>query len=387
MKSIFLDRRKMILAAASAMLGGCQVVPKAPPPPRAPMPKAAPTPSATSLPSDQRRHRVALLLPMSGENGAVGQSIANATTMALLDTNAQDLRITTYDTAGDPQEAARRAIDDGAQLILGPLMSTSVGPVAAIARPANVPVVSFSNDAAVSAPGVFIMGHLPGQSITRSISYLAKDGKTRFGALIPEGDYGKRAEAALKETVLANGAGLASVEQYSRGNTSIISAAQRLRTGDRPDAVLIADAVELASRGAAELRKRRSDIQIIGTELWSGENSVVRTRALDGALFSAVSDGRYRRFRDSYDARFGSPPFRIATLGYDAVLLTLKIANDWPMGSPFPAEAMYDRGGFLGSDGAFRFQRNGLVERAMEVRQIRDGKIDVVDQAPETFAD
>jgi hypothetical protein len=38
------------------------------------------------LPTDTARHRVALLVPLSGENAAVGRSIANATTMALLDT-------------------------------------------------------------------------------------------------------------------------------------------------------------------------------------------------------------------------------------------------------------------------------------------------------------
>ena len=41
------------------------------------------------------RHRVALLVPMSGANAGVGQSIANATTLALLDTKTDKGRITT----------------------------------------------------------------------------------------------------------------------------------------------------------------------------------------------------------------------------------------------------------------------------------------------------
>ena len=61
------------------------------------------------LPTDTARHRIALLVPLSGENAAVGRSIANATTMALLDTNAENLRITTYDTAtGAGSAAAQR---------------------------------------------------------------------------------------------------------------------------------------------------------------------------------------------------------------------------------------------------------------------------------------
>src|SRR3546814_13058243 len=39
---------------------------------------------------------------------------------------------------------------------------------------------------------------------------------------------------------------------------------------------------------------------------------------------------------------------------YDAVLLTLRIARDWRVGRSFPIGQMYDRGGFLVIDGAFR---------------------------------
>ena len=79
------------------------------------------------LPTDTARHRVALLVPLSGENAAVGRSIANATTMALLDTNAENLRITTYDTAHRRRQRRRAARSrDGNKLILGPLVREDV---------------------------------------------------------------------------------------------------------------------------------------------------------------------------------------------------------------------------------------------------------------------
>jgi len=102
-------------------------------------------------------------------------------------------------------------------------------------------------------------------------------------------------------------------------------------------------------------------------------------------LFSAVSDGRFRRFSDSYEARFGARPHRIATLGYDSVLLTLRVARDWNVGSDFPITMLFDRGGFLGVDGAFRFNRNGVAERALEVREVRGSTIVEVDPAPTSF--
>ena len=128
-----------------------------------------------------------------------------------------------------------------------------------------------------------------------------------------------------------------------------------------------------------------SDAQILGPELWSGESGVASNAALRGAIFSAVSDSRFGRFADSYRSRFGGQPHRIATLGYDSVLLTLRIARDWRPGRDFPTSQATDPGGLVGIDGPFRFLGNGVGQRAMEVRQIGNGSVSVVDPAPERF--
>jgi hypothetical protein len=109
------------------------------------------------------------------------------------------------------------------------------------------------------------------------------------------------------------------------------------------------------------------------------------TPVTSGALFAAVSDTRYKRFAESYETRFGTKPYRIATLGYDAVLLTLRVAREWKVGNPFPKGELYDRGGFLGVDGPFRFNRSGIADRALEVREVRGGEVVSVDPAPTGF--
>lgn len=376
--------RNLALAGGALLAAGCQVVPKATGPVVAPPP--APEPSATALPTDTGRHRIALLVPLSGDTSAVGQAIANATTMALLDTGADNLRITTYDTSAGIGGAAQRAIADGNKLILGPLTADAVPTVQAAARPAGVPVIAFANDASVASADVFVIGHLPEQSIRRTVAYARSRGAARFAVLAPEGDYGTRSVAALENALRDFGGALARKESYARGNTSIVSAAARLRAAGGFDTVLVADSARLGIDAAGEInRQARTRARILGTELWSGEAALARTPALEGALFSAVSDQRFRRFADSYASRFGNQPYRVATLGYDAVLLTLRVARDWKVGSPFPKGELYDRGGFLGVDGAFRFSRNGVVERALEVREVRGGEITAVDPAPAGF--
>jgi branched-chain amino acid transport system substrate-binding protein len=386
-----IDRRRVVargLAIGAAMLlAGCKLIPGGGAA-SGPVPVPTPTPSSVvqPLPNDENRHRVALLVPMSGPNAAVGQSIANATTMALLDTNADNLRITTYDTSAGTRAAAQRAVAEGNKLILGPLMSDEVPQVLAAARPANVPLITFSNDSTVAGPDAFVMGQAPEQSIERTVDYARKHGGSRFAAIVPDGEYGDRAAAAFRTAVLHTGGTLAGIETYERGNTSIVSAATRLQQHGGFDTVLIADGTRLAAQAAGVLRPRGAGAtKILGTELWSGESDVTRVAGLRGAWFSAVSDGRFKRFSESYKARFGAAPYRVSTLGYDAVLLALRIARDWRPGKTFPTSRMRDAGGFLGLDGAFRFGRDGVVERAMEVREVRDGQVVIVDAAPNVF--
>lgn len=379
---------KRLLAAGLLALGlaACKVIPDdGRPPVTQPAPQPTDSPDDV-LPTDDGRHRIALLVPLSGANGAVGQSIANATTMALLDTNAANLRITTYDTATGADSAAARAIRDGNKLILGPLLGADVGAVVARARPAAVPLISFSNDTSVAARDVFVMGVMPEQSIARTVDHAVSQGARRFAALIPNGEYGRRAEVALANRVSGRGGVLVATERYDRGNTSIVSAAERLRARGGFDSVLIADGVRLSAMAAASLKSSGSDLpRLLGTELWSGDDDLTRASALRGARFSAVSDARYRQFVSSYEGRFGEQPYRIATLGYDAVLLTLRVARDWRPGREFPTSELLDDGGFLGLDGPFRFRSDGVAERAMEVRQVGNGAIMVIDPAPTRF--
>ncbi len=385
MKRWTIDRRAMVTVGLAALLGACAVIPKGADRPGPVTQTPAPEPT-DSLPTDETRHRIALLVPMTGQNAPVGQSIANATTMALLDTNADNLRITTYDTAKGPEAAAQKAIAEGNKLILGPLLGSNIPSVVASARAADVPVISFSNDISAAGPDVFIMGQIPDQSIMRTIQYARGKGAQKFAVIAPDGEYGARAENAMRQAVSAYGGEVVWTERYARGNTSIVSAAQRLKAHGGYDAVLIADGARLAAQAAGVLNPSGSQsTRLLGTELWSGEGSVTRTSALGGAWFSAISDNRYKRFVDSYEARFGSQPYRIATLGYDAVLLTLRVARDWRVGRDFPESQLLASDGFLGLDGAFRFGRNGMVERAFEVREVRDGSVVVVDNAPSRF--
>ena len=380
--------RQIIVLAGLSLLAACQtMVPKAPPPaPPAPPPKVEAVPDKT-LPTDTARNRIALLVPLTGPNAQVGQSIANATTMALLDTKTERLRVTTYDTGTDPAGAARKAIAEGNKLILGPLTADDVKAVGPIARAAKVPVIGYSNDASVAGNGVYLLGYAPTQSINRVINYARSKGAKNFAALVPKGVYGERAGAAFLSAVKAAGGTAVGMETFDRSNASVTAAVKRLAGSSSYDALLVADIARIAVAVGPQIRTAGgANARILGTELWNTETNLNESAALRGAWFASVSDGLYRTLASKYRASYGATPYRLASLGYDSVLLTVRIAQNWQPGTDFPVARLTDPDGFAGIDGAFRFGGDGLAQRALEVQQVGAEGITVVDAAPRGFA-
>ena len=379
------------LIACAMLLAGCQtVVPRGPapvrrPPPARPVQQQQPV-VEQGIPTDTQRHRVALLVPLTGPNAGVGQSLANATQLALLDSRNERIRITSYDTATGAALAAQKALADGNQLILGPLLADDVRAVTPVARRAGVPVVSFSNDATAAGNGAYLMGYAPAQSIGRVVDYARGQGVTSFGGLVPNGTYGERASTAFLRAVEAAGGRVGSLQTYDRVTGSMTAAIVRMTKSAPYQAILIADGGSSAAAGVPVLRKNgMGGARILGTELWNSEAAIASKPALEGAWFASVSDGLYRQYATKYRARFGVAPFRLSSLGYDSVLLTIRIMRDWPMGAAFPEDRLKDRGGFAGIDGAFRFGRDNVAERALEVQEIRGGATITVSPAPGGF--
>lgn len=374
----------------AVLLAGCQgIIPRGAPEPPPPPPVTQPVqPPTGALPSDAERHRVALLVPLTGTNAAVGQSIANAANLALLDTKTAKVRITTYDTAMGAGQAAARALADGNRLFLGPLLGENVRMVADMARAAKVPVIAFSNDATVAGNGAYLLGFSPAQSVDRVVRYARSQGMTRFAGLVPSGVYGRNASQVLLRTAEAAGGSVVTLQTYDRSPESLTAAVKRFGKEQAYDAVLIADGGRIAVQAVPLLKRTASPTaQVLGTELWATDSTVRSGGALNGAWYASAPDAMYRQFGRRYQARYGRAPYRLASLGYDAVLLTVRIAGDWRVGSPFPERALLDEKGFGGVDGAFRFGRDGVAERTLEVTKVGPGGGTVISPAPTGFGE
>jgi outer membrane PBP1 activator LpoA protein len=376
---------------------------------------------------DLRGRRVAILLPLTGPNQQVGQALLSAAQMALFDFADENFELLVHDTHGTSEgasEAARLAIGDGASLIVGPLLSSSVRAVGIQARAASIPVMAFSSDRTVVGDGVYTMGFFPGDEVRRVVEFAAAKGASRFALLAPQDAYGETVLNALQTKVYELGAEVTQVQFYQPDATDFADPVKRLanfdqrhqdlldqRTlleqqgdevatlalkrleniqtiGEPPfDALLVADGGKRLVAVAAMLPFFDIDpgkVMILGTGQWD-ESGLGAEPALMGGWFAAPDPKLRQDFAAKYMDAFGTRPHRLATLAYDAMALAVVL------GSQERAQ-VYDPGiltnpvGFSGRDGIFRFRANGAVERGLAVMKVQRKDAKVIDPAPQAFA-
>ena len=163
--------------------------------------------------------KVGLVLPLSasGNAGVAAQSMKNAAEMALAEFQNPNIQLLIKDDAGSPQGASQgtqQALDEGAEIILGPLFAASVPSTAQLTRTRGVSVIAFSTDSSVAGRGVYLLSFLPESDVNRIIEYAAGTGKRSFAALLPDNAYGNVVEAAFKQAVGRRNGRIVAFEKY-----------------------------------------------------------------------------------------------------------------------------------------------------------------------------
>jgi ABC-type branched-subunit amino acid transport system substrate-binding protein len=350
-------------------------------------PQAAPQPPARPAVT-----RVALLLPLSGPQGPLGQAMLNASYLALFDEAPSGVELAPRDTAGTApgaMAAAQAAIQEGAQILVGPLTSGETAAAAQAARGANVPLLAFTNDTQRAAPGLWPLGNAPSQQVRRVAQAAAQDGAQRFGLSAPDTEFGRSLAVALRGAtadlglppplVLLHPAaadpGMAAAG--GRGQLAGLDAVVIGEAGDRLRRFLAGWAQEGALPAAPGAPAQGP--RLLGTALWVGDAAAAAEPALRGSRF-AGPDGQARaRFEARYRDAFQETPPRIAAIAYDAAALGVRTAV---MGGRDPT-ATTAAAPFAGADGPVRLLGNGQVLRGLGLYTItEDGQIRQIEPGP-----
>jgi ABC-type branched-subunit amino acid transport system substrate-binding protein len=336
--------------------------------------------------------KVGLILPLSGGGnaGVAGNSMKNAAELALAEFRNPDLQLLIKDdngTATGAQQGAQQALDEGAEIILGPLFGLSVPGVSQLARSRGVPVIAYSTDSTVAGRGVYLLSFLPESDVNRIVDYAAGTGKRSFAAMLPQNAYGNVVEAAFKQAVARKGGRIVAFERYGQDRTQMQGPARNVAQAlPGADALLIADdgaqvvqVAETLTASGANLKR----VQLLGTGLWDNP-SVFGNATLQGGFYAAPDPSGFRAFAGRYRAKFGNDPVRTATLTYDAVALVAALSKQQGA-QRFATETLASPSGFAGIDGLFRFRSDGTNERGLAVMKVATGGATPVAGSPKSF--
>ena len=94
--------------------------------------------------------RVSVLMPLSGSAKEVGLDMRRGAELAIFTLGNPNIDLTFHDTANDVDNAVLSAINQGSDLIIGPLYASKSRRVRLLAQQAQIPVLSFSNDSTVA---------------------------------------------------------------------------------------------------------------------------------------------------------------------------------------------------------------------------------------------
>ncbi len=334
--------------------------------------------------------KVALIVPLTGPNGpsAVGASLRNAAKLAYADSGTSDVTILVKDDKSTPAGAAvaaQSAINEGAEIILGPVFAPDAREVGRVARAAGKPVIAFSTDSSAAGHGNYLLSFLVEGHVDRGLSYAAQKGKKSVAALVPENDYGTLAMAQFQQSAANAGLRVPLIERYKPGAAS--ESIQRLAAArDQFDTLFIpeqADAMSALSKDLSASGLDSKKVQIIGTGLWN-DSRTLSLPALQGAWFTAPENAGFNAFAQRYKAKFGADPARIATLAYDAVSLAIALSRS--QGSQrYSENVLTNPSGFNGADGVFRFKPDGTNERGLSILEIGGGSAKIISPAPRNF--
>ncbi len=394
-------------------LAPATILPQPASPSQAPaeVPAAVPAPAGTS---------VALLVPLTGANAERGQALANAARLALASPDSPTLSV--LDTESTPAGAARAAqaaVSAGAGLILGPLTNSDTAAAAGPAMAAGVAMLAFTSDPSQARPGVWVLGLTPAQQVRRLVVAAQAQGKSRFAALLPPGEFGAAMAAALGQATAEAGLATPDIRTLERGmqaaNVAVRDlsgyasrrgpieaerraalarhdaegrkqAAELARKPIPPapfDALLLADTGDELGAIASLLPYYDLDspgVRVLGPALWA--DPAARGGAdLSGAWYAAPDPAARSAFSQQYAEKFGQPAPGLADLAYDAASIARVVAA----GGGFSQASLARPEGFAGVNGVLALQPDGTVRRGLAVFEIQRGGPRLIDPAPDSM--
>ncbi|MEO0380792.1 MAG: penicillin-binding protein activator [Pseudomonadota bacterium] len=340
---------------------------------------------------------VALLVPRgSGQasDDLLAQNLENAARLAMRGLEGVDIDLRVYGTAGNAQTAANQAaaaINDGAQIIVGPLYAEAANAAGVAANAAGVNVLAFSNNTTIAGGNVFVLGSTFGNTANRLVSYATSQGRSKIVVVHADDVAGQLGRNAISQAIARNGASLAGTVDYPLSQQGLIAAVPRVKAAvdnAGADAVFMtatpAAGLPLLTQLLPEAGVSPTTTQFIGLTRWDNPRQTLDLPGVQGGWFTLPDPTRSAAFNSQYEAAYGSAPHPLAGLAFDGIAAIGALVSRGNANA-LSRSSLTQGSGFQGASGIFRLRGDGTNERGLAVATVRNNQVAIISPAPTGF--
>ncbi|MCQ2562510.1 MAG: penicillin-binding protein activator [Alphaproteobacteria bacterium] len=375
---------------------------------------------------------IAVLLPTSGDNKTLGQSIKSSIETAVIQQSFPNISVSFYDLSGDEdnkQAVITDMLSTNPDIVIGPIFADDTKLLRDI-KSTELPVLSFTSDITAIGDGVMTMALMPTQSIEAIIQQIKKDNKNKTVIIAPNTQSGKQMASITEQTLSAYNIDLIGLFYYESMNSdsmkdialqaSMYNTRQQANTkakeilsniiltehitsndkhilekqldalsktevlGDLPfDSVLFLGNADDSKTVASFLRYygvNNKKISFYGTTLWQGTD-IVSDLSMSGAKFTSLPE-LSEQFIQTYKSIENTEPNYLSAFSYDAANLAMGMT----FSETTKEKYLLDANGYIGSNGIFRLLPYGQSERGLRIMQINgSGTPNLISDTPTTF--
>uniref|UniRef100_A0A7C6EH85 ABC transporter substrate-binding protein n=1 Tax=candidate division WOR-3 bacterium TaxID=2052148 RepID=A0A7C6EH85_UNCW3 len=343
--------------------------------------------------------KIGLVVPLTGDVKTFGESVKNACLLAVEEVNNKGgvlnkkIKIVMADDKNDPTECANAGSklinQDRVKAIIGSVSSKCSIPLSEICQDATIVMItptSTNPKVTVDEYGkrkdyVFRACFIDPFQGAVAAKFALENLKAKKAAVLYDvgNDYVKGLAEFFQQAFVKGGGKINVYESYAKDDVDFSALLTKVKV-DNPDVLFIPDYYNKVGLIAKQARQLGIKAQFLGGDGWDSEDMVkIAGDAIEGGYFTnhySPEDPRPEvcEWVRKYQARYGSKPDALATLGYDATLLLIEAIR--LAGSDKPdlvREAMAKIKDFKCVSGSISFDENGNPRKSAVVLQYQGG--------------
>ena len=357
--------------------------------------------------TEENKIKIGLLVPLSGDNAAIGKQILKATRLALSDIKSEKLEIFPKDTNSDPNMTLKAAIELeklGINLIIGPVFYKNLIYLDEIK---NVKFLSFTNKTLDLPKNVISTGVNSTSQLNAIKEFIHQNEIKKTIFLTPNLNYDLEIKKGIKESKIKSfkqyfydieptklTSQIEKITNYEIRKQNLIDEITRLENSDDPnkekkiknlekrytignvnfDSIIIADFDESLKSVITSLLYTDvspKDKYFITFNQWFDESLLIE-RASQPIYYPSINKENLEKFKKKFFEQFNENPNHLSLLSYDLIGLVyyLSLKNSMiEIDKVFKA-----KNSFKGKIGVFEIEDN-KINHKLNFYKIEDGSL------------